>query len=156
MKDKTEQRRMLTEKQEQFLAEHHYLVEDYLKYRGLPMDEFYDVVIFRFMRAVKQYDERDDLKQYKFSTIANNAMRWALASHFGEERSRNEGVQILSLDYQFNDSSLTLGDVIADERVDICGSVCKKLSRPVVKRRRLLHTTPYKNACIGAFAKEAA
>ena len=56
------------------------------------MDEFYDVVIFRFMRAVKQYDERDDLKQYKFSTIANNAMRWALASHFGEERSRNEGV----------------------------------------------------------------
>ena len=127
MKDKTEQRRMLTEKQEQFLAEHHYLVEDFLKYRGLPMDEFYDVVIF-----------------------------WALASHFGEERSRNEGVQILSLDYQFNDSSLTLGDVIADERVDICGSVCKKLSRPVVKRRRLLHTTPYKNACIGAFAKEAA
>ena len=93
---------------------------------------------------------------HKFSTIANNAMRWALASHFGEERSRNEGVQILSLDYQFNDSSLTLGDVIADERVDICGSVCKKLSRPVVKRRRLLHTTPYKNACIGAFAKEAA
>ncbi len=79
MKDKTEQRRMLTEKQEQFLAEHHYLVEDFLKYRGLPMDEFYDVVIFRFMRAVKQYDERDDLKQYKFSTIANNAMRWALA-----------------------------------------------------------------------------
>ena len=41
MKDKTEQRRMLTEKQEQFLAEHHYLVEDFLKYRGLPMDEFY-------------------------------------------------------------------------------------------------------------------
>lgn len=78
MKDKTEKAKMLTERQEQFLAEHHYLVEDFLKYRGLPMDEFYDVVIFRFMRAVKQYDERDDLKKYKFSTIANNAMRWRL------------------------------------------------------------------------------
>lgn len=119
------------------------------------MDEFYDVVIFRFMRAVKQYDERDDLKKYKFSTIANNAMRWALASHFGEEKSKNEGVQILSLDYQFEDSSLTLGDIIADERVDVCGSVCEKLSRPV-KRIRLLHRTPYKNAYIGAFEKEAA
>ena len=153
MKDKTEKAKMLTERQEQFLAEHHYLVEDFLKYRGLPMDEFYDVVIFRFMRAVKQYDERDDLKKYKFSTIANNAMRWALASHFGEEKSKNEG--ILSLDYQFEDSSLTLGDIIADERVDVCGSVCEKLSRPV-KRIRLLHRTPYKNAYIGAFEKEAA
>ena len=155
MKDKTEKAKMLTERQEQFLAEHHYLVEDFLKYRGLPMDEFYDVVIFRCMRAVKQYDERDDLKKYKFSTIANNAMRWALASHFGEEKSKNEGVQILSLDYQFEDSSLTLGDIIADERVDVCGSVCEKLSRPV-KRIRLLHRTPYKNAYIGAFEKEAA
>lgn len=91
MKDKTKKAKMLTERQEQFLAEHHYLVEDFLKYRGLPMDEFYDVVIFRFMRAVKQYDERDDLKKYKFSTIANNAMRWALASHFGEEKSRLDG-----------------------------------------------------------------
>lgn len=158
MKDKTKQAKMLTERQEQFLAKHHYLVENFLKYRGLPMDEFYDVVIFRFMRAVKQYDERDDLKKYKFSTIANNAMRWALASHFGKEKAKNADVQILSLDYQFEDSSLTFGDIIADERVDVCESVCKKLSRPVVKRRRLLHTTPYKNArmSIGVFEREAA
>ena len=65
-------------------------------------------------------------------------MRWALASHFGEERSRNEGVQILSLDYQFNDSSLTLGDVIADERVDICGSVCKGKEQTKNLRRKKL------------------
>lgn len=156
MKDKTKKARMLTEGQEQFLAEHHYLVENFLKHRGLPMDEFYDVVIFRFMRAVKQYDERDDLKQYKFSTIANNAMRSALSNHYAKEKRRNKKVQILSLDYQFENSNLTLGDIIVDERVDVCGSVCEKLSRPVVKRRRLLHTTPYKNACIGAFEKEAA
>lgn len=120
------------------------------------MVDFYDVVIFRFMRAVKQYDERDYLKRYKFSTIANNAMRWALMSHYGKEKAKNADVQILSLDYQFKDSSLTLGDIIADERVDVCESVCKKLSRPVVKRRRLLHTTPYKSTYISAFEKEAA
>lgn len=156
MKDKTNEARMLTERQEQFLAKNHYLVEDFLKYRGLPMVDFYDVVIFRFMRAVKQYDERDDLKQYKFSTIANNAMRWALASYFGKEKAEKADVQILSLDYQFEDSSLTLGDIIADDRADVCETVCKKLSRPVVKRRRLLHTTPYKSAYISAFEKEAA
>ena len=151
MKDKK-----LTEKQRQFAADNHYVLENFLRYRGLPMDEFYDVVIFRFLKAVQQYDERKDLQKYKFSTIAEYAMRSAVSNYFAKKKRRDEKVEILSLDYQFNDSSLTLGDVIADERVDICGSVCKKLSRPVVKRRRLLHTTPYKNACIGAFAKEAA
>lgn len=145
----------LTEMQSQFAAENHYLVENFLRYRKLPMDEFYDVVIFRFLRAVQQYNEREDLKQYKFSTIANNAMRWALADYFGEEKSNKKNVQMLSLDYQFENSSLTLGDIVADERVNVCETVCEKLS-PTVKRRRLLHRTPYKNAYMDAFAKEAA
>lgn len=155
MKDKTEQAKMLTERQEQFLAEHHYLVENFLKYRGLPMDEFYDVVIFRFLRAVQQYDECEDLKQYAFSTIANNAMRSAISNHFAKEKRRKKRVQTLSLDYQFKDSGLTLGDIIADDSVDVCAEVCEKLSRPIA-RKRLLHRTPYKNANIYAFAKEAA
>ncbi|MCI8521260.1 MAG: hypothetical protein HFE51_09885 [Clostridia bacterium] len=155
MKDKTKQAKMLTERQEQFLAEHHYLVENFLRYRNLPMDEFYDVVIFRFLRAVQQYDEREDLQQYAFSTIANNAMRSALSNHFAKEKRRNKKVQILSLDYQFKDSGLTLGDVIEDESVNVCESVCEKLSRPIT-RKRLLHRTPYKSANIYAFEKEAA
>lgn len=119
------------------------------------MDEFYDVVIFRFLRAVQQYDEREDLQQYAFSTIANNAMRSALSNHFAKEKRRNKKVQILSLDYQFKDSGLTLGDVIEDESVNVCESVCEKLSRPIT-RKRLLHRTPYKSANIYAFEKEAA
>ena len=65
MKDKK-----LTEKQRQFAADNHYVLENFLRYRGMPMDEFYDVVIFRFLKAVQQYDERKDLQKYKFSTIA--------------------------------------------------------------------------------------
>lgn len=156
MKDRTKKEKMLTEKQERFLEKYHYLVENFLKYRGLPMNEFYDVVIFRFMQAVQQYDERDDLKKYKFSTIANHAMSSALSNHFVKEKRRNKKIQILSLDYQFEDSNLTLGDIIADERVDVCETVCEKLSRPVVKRRRLLHTIPYKNAYLDALKREAA
>ena len=155
MKDKTKQAKMLTESQEQFLTEHHHLVEDFLRYRGLPMDEFYDVVIFRFMRAVQQYDEREDLQQYAFSTIANHAMRSAISNHFAKEKRRNKRAQMLSLDYQFKGSGLTLGDVIADDSVDVCAEVCEKLSRPIT-RKRLLHRTPYKSANIYAFAKEAA
>lgn len=49
MKDKK-----LTEKQRQFAADNHYVLENFLRYRGLPMDEFYDVVIFRFLKAVQR------------------------------------------------------------------------------------------------------
>lgn len=80
----------LTEKQRKFAAEHHYVLEDFLRYRGLPMDKFYDVVVFRFLRAVQQYDECEDLQQYKFSTIANNAMRSALGNHFKQQKNEND------------------------------------------------------------------
>ena len=71
----------LNERQKRFAEEHHGVIESFLRSRGLSVDEYYDVVIFRYLRAVKQYDERDDLKQYAFSTIANNHMRSALGHH---------------------------------------------------------------------------
>lgn len=61
MKDKK-----LTEKQRQFAADNHYVLENFLRYRGLPMDEFYDVVIFRFLKAVQQYDEREICRSINF------------------------------------------------------------------------------------------
>ena len=129
----------LTERQRKFAEEHHYVLEDFLKYRGLPWDEFYDVVVFRFLRAVKQYDERDDLRKYTFNTIAKYHMRSALSNHFAHLKRQNKNVQVLSLDYPTSyNSGLTLGDCIADERVNICEEVCEKLSRRP-KRYRLLH-----------------
>lgn len=120
----------LTEGQRRFAEDNHHILEDFLKYRNLPFDEFYDVVVFRFLLAVKQYDEREDLKQYSFSTIAKNHMRSALGNYFGKEKCRNEKVKVLSLDYPLPyGTHLTLGDVIADKRVDVSEAVCRKLSR---------------------------
>ncbi len=119
----------LNERQRVFAEEHHSIIEEFLNARRLPMDEFYDVVVFRFLNAVKQYDEREDLKQYAFATIANNHMRSALGNHFKKERQRMNGYRVLSLDYSFPNSTLTLADILADESVDVCEEVCEKLSR---------------------------
>lgn len=119
----------LNERQRKFAEEHHSVIEEFLNARKLPMDEFYDVVVFRFLNAVKQYDEREDLKQYAFATIANNHMRSALGNHFKKERQRMNGYRVLSLDYSFPNSTLTLADILADESVDVCEEVCEKLSR---------------------------
>lgn len=143
----------LNERQRMFAEEHHSVIEEFLNARRLPMDEFYDVVVFRFLRAVKQYDEREDLKQYAFSTIANNHMRSALGNHFNKERRQMDGITLLSLDYQFPDSNLTYGDIVADKSVNICDEVCEKLSR-TPQKYRLSHTYSISPAVKQAVLKE--
>lgn len=141
----------LTERQQKFVEEHHNVLEDFLKYRGLSQDEFYDVVVFRFLRAVKQYDEREDLRKYTFNTIAKHHMCSALGNYFAHLRQQNKNVQVLSLDCPMSyGSGLTFGECIADASVNICEDICKKLSQNR-KRYRLLHislpvVSTFKNA----------
>lgn len=119
----------LTERQQNFASIHHKVLEDFLRYRGLPFDEFYDVVVFRFLRAVKQYDENAKLRQYSFKTIAKNHMRSALSNYYAQQRRRNKNIQFLSLDYPLSyDPGLTLGDTVADESVNVCEEVCDRLA----------------------------
>ena len=40
--------RPMTQEERDFAEQHHNLVIDFLRYRRLPMDEFYDVVIFGY------------------------------------------------------------------------------------------------------------
>lgn len=129
----------LTERQKRFAEENHKVLEDFLQYRGLSQEKFYDVVVFRFLRAVQQYDEREDLQRYSFQTIARNHMRSALSNYFRSKKHQKENMQILSLDYPMaGNPNLTLGDCIADERVNVCEEVCETLCREP-KRRRIYH-----------------
>lgn len=38
-----------------FAEQHHELVIDFLRCKRLPMDDFYDIVIFGYLSAVQQY-----------------------------------------------------------------------------------------------------
>lgn len=42
----------LTVEEQQFAVDNHYLVYKYLRIRKLPFDDWYDVVIFRYLRSV--------------------------------------------------------------------------------------------------------
>lgn len=129
----------LTERQRQFAEEHHKVLTDFLTNRKLPADEFYDVVVFRFLNAVRQYDEHEDLKQYAFADIAENQMRQVLKIYFRNQRQQEKCVRLFSLETPVSQyPDMTLGDVIADDAVNVCDEVCEKLSRSP-KRYRLLH-----------------
>lgn len=64
----------LTKAEADFAAEHHDLIYRYLCKAGLSEEEGYDIVVFGYLRAVRKYLARPELRQYQFSTIAYRAM----------------------------------------------------------------------------------
>lgn len=64
----------LTTEQISFAVKHHRLVYRYLKKRQLPKEEYYDVAVFGYLKAVQDYLSKEDLRQYAFSTICYRYM----------------------------------------------------------------------------------
>ena len=67
----------LTDYERQYAEEHHALVYRFLHDKGLDSNEFYDVVIFRYLAAVQRYLTEPQLQQYSFTTVAYSAMNSA-------------------------------------------------------------------------------
>ncbi len=85
----------MTLEEQEFAIQNHYLVGKYLKIRKLPFDEWYDVVIFRYMRSVKRWFAFPELHKHKFEIIAFYAMRSAIG---GELAKQGRRIQTVSLD----------------------------------------------------------
>ena len=87
----------LTDEQRDYATEHHTLVYKFLKDNHLSMDEFYDVVIFGYLRAVRRYLTESALRQYKFTTIAWNCMRVDLYNYYKSNRCQKRNAEVFSI-----------------------------------------------------------
>ena len=87
----------LTKEQQEFAAEHHGLVYKFLNDNHLPEDEFYDVVIFPYLKAVRDYCDKTSAQEYSFSTIAIRQMRFRLYDYFRSQERRKRNAEILSI-----------------------------------------------------------
>ena len=76
----------MTQEERDFAEQHHNLVIDFLRYRRLPMDDFYDIVIFGYLSAVQQYF-RSPPVGVEFKAMAFRAMKDAVLRE-GEYHSR--------------------------------------------------------------------
>lgn len=65
----------LNKEQQAFAADHHGLVYKFLNENRLPEDEFYDVIIFGYLRAVYRYFNEPKLQKYSFATISWKSMQ---------------------------------------------------------------------------------
>lgn len=66
--------RPMTQEEREFAEQKHDLVIDFLRCKRLPMDDYYDVVIFGYLSAVQQYF-RNPPAGVKFKAMAFRAMK---------------------------------------------------------------------------------
>ena len=80
--------RPLTPKEAQFATDNINIVWWYLDQQGLDRAEWFDVVIFRYMLAVKRYLSIPELQQYRFVNIACKAMKSAIGGEYAKRERR--------------------------------------------------------------------
>ncbi len=77
----------------------------FLAAKHLPVEEYYDIVVFGYLRAVARYLSEEALQQYAFSTIAWRCMNADLRSHYRKLARKKRQAEVLSL--QTDDLSST-------------------------------------------------
>lgn len=120
------QEKRLTEEQSAFAEKHHHVVMDFLRRRRLPESEFYDVVIFRYLRTVQLYCTSPRLHKYKFEVIAFKAMDWQMKSYW--RKAYKTLHKTLSLDEQLASGGLKLRNVVPTDVFDASDAVCDSLT----------------------------
>ena len=102
----------LTKEQQTFATAHHSLVYKFLNEKRLPEDEFYDVVIFGYLKAVRDYFSDLTAQQFTFSTIANRRMKFCLFDSFRTQERRKRNMEILSIHVGLYPDGAPLEDTI--------------------------------------------
>lgn len=78
-------------------------------------DDWYDVVIFRYLLTVQNWLDRPELHRYAFSTIAWRAMSSAVSN---ERRKQLRRIRPVSLDAPLPGADgLTLGDTVTEDHL---------------------------------------
>lgn len=91
----------LTEQEKQFAEKNHGLVYSFLNRYKYNINDFYDIVVFGFLKAVQVYHRKEDVKRkYDFPFIAWQYMRSEIGNHFRMESAlkRKMETATISLD----------------------------------------------------------
>lgn len=84
----------LTPEEQKFAEENFHLIAKYLKIRKLPYDEWFDVVVFRYLRAVKRWFALPELHDHNFEIVAFYGMRSAIGHELEKQKRRPQTVSL--------------------------------------------------------------
>lgn len=103
----------LTPEQKTFATDNHGLVYKFLNENQLPEDEFYDVVIFGYLRAVRRFFVETNLQKYSFSTIAWNCMRVDLFNYNKMHFRKKRNAETISIHLIPHENTLPIEETLA-------------------------------------------
>ena len=116
----------MTPLQRQFAEEHQNVVFRFLQKKGLPADDYYDIVIFGYLHAVQEYDEDPALSRFQFDTIAWTKMSDCLYKHYAYENRPKRKAPTVSI-HACTSSGLTLDEILPDRRKDLQAQTTDRL-----------------------------
>ena len=118
----------LTKEQQDFAAEHHGLVYKFLNDNHLPENEFYDVVIFPYLKAVQDYCNSASAQKYSFSTIAIRQMKFRLYDYFRTQARRKRNTEVISIHLGLYSDGVPLEEVCRVRTVSCRNLKCSRCS----------------------------
>ena len=108
----------LTQLQKKFAEENQDTVLRFLSHKGLPAEDYYDIVIFGYLQAVQEYDENPALSRFRFSTVAWTRMDDCLSRHHAYENRLMRKAHTVST-HSYTRAGLTLDEILPDRRKDL-------------------------------------
>lgn len=97
----------MTDFERKFATENHNLVYGFLHRYGYSLEDYYDVAIFGFLKAVQIYNRREDLRnKYDFPFISWQYMRSEIGNYSRMEgaKKRKPSEVVISLDAEYSET----------------------------------------------------
>lgn len=101
--------------EKEFAELHHGLVLDFLRGHRLPQNEYYDVVIFAYLEAVRAYFTEPSARKFSFNAIANRRMNFALADYYRAQYCPKRKACVISLQESPYSNGLPLEEILPAE-----------------------------------------
>lgn len=93
----------LTENEKLFAEQNHNLIYSFLHRYGYSVEDYYNIAVFGFLKAVEVYHRKESVQQYDFPFIAWQYMRAEIGNHRRKEnakrRTSEHGTVSLDADY---------------------------------------------------------
>lgn len=127
----------LSDMEKRQAEENHGLVYSFLHRHGYPIEEFYNIAIFGYLKGIQVYNRKEDLrKKYQFAFICEQYMRAEIKDHFRVQNAqkRKPTETILSLDANHTETeslyNLVGGKFVEDEllETELLKEICENLS----------------------------
>ena len=116
----------LTLEQKIFASQNHDLVYKFLNEKHLSEEEFYDIIVFGYLRSVHRFFSEPNLQQYSFGTIAWKGMQGSLNDYRKSKSYHKNNIEVLSIHSDLHDdgnfahkNSSAYNDLIAQLEINL-------------------------------------